>query len=137
MIYSLERNFFRSRRQSHVKTSPHTLLPPLILFSASHIHLILISCPLISSRFNFKYISFAVHPPIFLHLKTSPSSLLMLSHLLIIISFSLPYFVPISYQHIRRVRLLGCFRPPPIGGPTWGRASGWCQWATPLLLFKT
>ena len=54
-----------SRRRSHAITSPHTLLPPLILFSASHIHLILISCPLISSRFNFKYISFAVHPPYF------------------------------------------------------------------------
>jgi hypothetical protein len=29
-----------SRRQNHAITSPHTLLPPLILLSASHIHLI-------------------------------------------------------------------------------------------------
>ena len=29
-----------SRHQNHAITSPHTLLPPLILLSASHIHLI-------------------------------------------------------------------------------------------------
>ncbi len=102
-----------SRRQHHAITSPNTLLPPLILLSASHIHLI-VSSDFIPLSFHIYLICssstyFSISKP---HHRPSCSlTCSLLSH-----SRS-PYFVPISYQHMRRVRLLGSFRPRPLVGP--------------------
>ena len=128
MIYSLERNFFRSRRQSHVKTSPHTLLPPLILFSASHIHLILISCPLISSRFNFKYISFAVHPP---HISPSQNLTIFPPHAL---SPSHNYLILSSLFRTHLISThTSCASLGLLSAPAYRWAHmGSCQWVVPV-----